>query len=47
MEHTNLKRIEVGSPVNLECDIFGKYVARAVELAGLSVGPVSPGDVRH
>ena len=47
MEHTNLKRVEVNSSVNLECDIFGKYVARAVELAGLSLGPVSPGDVRH
>lgn len=47
MEHTNLKRVEVHTPVNLECDIFGKYVARAVELAGLSLGPVAPGEVRH
>jgi riboflavin synthase len=47
MEHTNLKRVEVHTPVNLECDIFGKYVARAVELAGLSLGPASPSDVRH
>lgn len=27
-EHTNLKTVEVGSTVNLEFDIIGKYVAR-------------------
>lgn len=27
-EHTNLKEVEVGSTVNLEFDIIGKYVAR-------------------
>jgi riboflavin synthase len=32
MEHTNLKRARVGDSVNLECDMIGKYVARAAEL---------------
>jgi riboflavin synthase len=32
MEHTNLKRAQVGDSVNLECDMIGKYVARAAEL---------------
>lgn len=31
--HTNFHALEVGDPVNLECDILGKYVARAVELS--------------
>jgi riboflavin synthase len=30
--HTNLGSLEVGSPVNLECDVVGKYVARAAQL---------------
>jgi len=30
-EHTNLSGLQVGSAVNLECDMVGKYVARAVE----------------
>jgi riboflavin synthase len=30
--HTNLQSLRVGSRVNLECDMVGKYVARAVEL---------------
>jgi riboflavin synthase len=30
--HTNLKRARIGDPVNLECDMIGKYVARAAEL---------------
>ena len=30
--HTNLPSLRVGSRVNLECDIIGKYVARAAEL---------------
>ena len=29
--HTNLQRARLGDVVNLECDILGKYVARAVE----------------
>jgi riboflavin synthase len=32
-EHTSLKTLRVGSRVNLECDMVGKYVARAAELA--------------
>jgi riboflavin synthase len=31
--HTNLHGTKVGDPVNLECDILGKYVARSIELA--------------
>jgi riboflavin synthase len=32
--HTNLHTLRAGEPVNLECDILGKYVARALEVAG-------------
>jgi riboflavin synthase len=38
MEHTNLGRATVHDSVNLECDMVGKYVARAAELAGLKAG---------
>ena len=31
-EHTTLSSVTVGERVNLECDMVGKYVARAVEL---------------
>jgi len=37
MEHTNLKRARDGDAVNLECDMVGKYVARAAELAARAV----------
>jgi riboflavin synthase len=47
MSHTNLRRAEVRGTVNLECDMVGKYVARAVELAGLHVSPARPGEVTH
>lgn len=30
--HTSLPSVRAGSQVNLECDMVGKYVARAVEL---------------
>ncbi len=33
-ERTNLHAAAVGAAVNLECDILGKYVARALELRG-------------
>jgi riboflavin synthase len=33
--HTNLQRAKVRDRVNLECDVIGKYVARAAELAGV------------
>ena len=32
--HTNLQAARSGEPVNLECDILGKYVARVLEVAG-------------
>jgi riboflavin synthase len=32
-EHTNLRTLRVGDRVNLECDMIGKYVARALELS--------------
>ena len=35
IEHTNLKAAQDRDRVNLECDMMGKYVARAAELAGL------------
>lgn len=47
LEHTNLKHAKVGDRVNLECDMVGKYVVRAVELAGLSFAAVRPDEVRH
>lgn len=31
-EHTNLRAAEPGAPVNIECDVLGKYVARAMEV---------------
>jgi riboflavin synthase len=34
LEHTNLRGLAAGDGVNLECDLVGKYVARAAELAG-------------
>jgi riboflavin synthase len=46
MQHTNLGRAEVRDRVNLECDMVGKYVVRAAELAGLHFG-VRPGEVTH
>jgi riboflavin synthase len=35
LAHTNLKQVQAHARVNLECDMLGKYVARAFELAGL------------
>ena len=32
-EHTNLSARAIGDRVNIECDMIGKYVARAVELS--------------
>jgi len=32
-DHTSLHTLRVGTRVNLECDIIGKYVARAAEVA--------------
>jgi riboflavin synthase len=47
MEHTSLGRIGVRARVNLECDMVGKYVVRAAELAGLTLNAVRPGEVTH
>lgn len=33
-EHTTLRSLRPGDKVNLECDMVGKYVVRALELAG-------------
>ena len=35
--HTNLRYMRAGDRVNLECDVVGKYVLRAVELMGTKV----------
>jgi riboflavin synthase len=32
--HTTLNTLRAGDKVNLECDMIGKYVARALELSG-------------
>jgi riboflavin synthase len=32
-DHTNLRTLRVGDRVNLECDMIGKYVARALEMS--------------
>jgi riboflavin synthase len=46
-EHTNLQGSRVGDPVNLECDVIGKYVVRVAELTGLwKGGEGSPGGAR-
>jgi riboflavin synthase len=39
-QHTNLHALTAGAPVNLESDILGKYVVRALE-AGLG-DPTAP-----
>jgi riboflavin synthase len=36
LEHTNLRSLRPDDRVNLECDLVGKYVARAAEIAGLA-----------
>jgi riboflavin synthase len=47
LAHTNVSRMVVGDRVNIECDMVGKYVVRAAELAGLSLTGVPSGEVRH
>src|SRR6267142_1605481 len=37
MTHTNLGGAQLRDRVNLECDMVGKYVVRAAELAGLTL----------
>jgi riboflavin synthase len=46
MQQTNLGQIKLRDRVNLECDMVGKYVVRAAELAGLTLG-ARPGEVTH
>ncbi len=47
MQHTNLRGVQVRHRVNLECDMVGKYVVRAAELAGLTLTGVRPGEATH
>jgi riboflavin synthase len=47
MTHTNLAGVQVRDRVNLECDMVGKYVVRAAELAGLTFHGLRPGEVAH
>src|SRR5436190_22371391 len=47
MAHTNLSRVQVRDRVNLECDMVGKYVVRAAELAGLTLTGARPGEATH
>jgi len=32
-DHTNLRSLKANDPVNIECDMLGKYVLRAMEAA--------------
>ena len=45
MANTNLGHIQIRDRVNLECDMVGKYVVRAAELAGLTLTATRPGEV--
>jgi riboflavin synthase len=47
IEHTNLRKIQVRDRVNLECDVIGKYVARALDLSGVTAASARTGGVRH
>jgi riboflavin synthase len=47
MDHTNLGKVRIRERVNIECDMVGKYVVRAAELAGLTLSGVRPGEVTH
>jgi riboflavin synthase len=47
MTKTNLSRAQVRDRVNLECDMVGKYVVRAAELAGLTLTGLRPGELAH
>ncbi len=47
LEHTNLRTANIRDRVNIECDMVGKYVVRAAELAGLTLTPARTGDVKH
>lgn len=47
MAHTNLSRVQIRDRVNLECDMVGRYVVRAAELAGLTLTGARPGEATH
>ena len=47
IEHTNIRRMRAGDRVNLECDMVGKYVVRAAEVAGWSIHGLKPGGAAH
>jgi riboflavin synthase len=47
MDHTNLRRVAIRDRVNIECDMIGKYVVRAAELAGLTLNRALPGETTH
>lgn len=46
LQNTNLRHMQLHDRVNLECDMVGKYVVRAVEIAGLTIG-TQAGEVAH
>jgi riboflavin synthase len=47
VSHTNLQKAQIRDRVNIECDMLGKYVVRAAELAGLSLSPARAGELKH
>lgn len=47
MDHSNFSGVRMRDRVNLECDLVGKYVVRAAELAGLTLTGVRPGESTH
>jgi len=44
MTHTNIGRLHLRDRVNLECNMVGKYVVRAAELAALNQPAAPPGE---
>jgi riboflavin synthase len=47
MTHTNIGHVRIRDRVNLECDMVGKYVVRAAELAGLTLPGMGSHEVTH
>jgi riboflavin synthase len=47
LAHTNLGSAKAQDRVNLECDMVGKYVVRAAQVAGLNFSSVHAGEVTH
>ena len=47
MAHTNVSRAQIRDRVNLEGDMVGKYVVRAMEVAGLALDAVRPGQANR